>query len=441
MKKPILYGVLGVITTVVVAAAAAPKIIGTGVRDATMNSMMELLPAESRSQIQITETRFDSGWFSSEGELDVRYIALADQENLAVRLLFDISHGPILFTPDGLRLGLAYAEIIPSFNSPELTQAITELSIELPEVRIDMLAELDQTLRLTLNMEPFNYNDATGQVSFSGMNGSVVANPDLSAELRFNMGELRAAQPATQMEFFIAGLDLETTTQQMNELLAPSMAMLVIPAISSGAPFPFNVSDISADSRVQPSTAGPEQIDIRQSFRIASIESEIPVAAVNWTMNLNEVHGDLIRSYYGMITEIQSTISNNPATASNPLEEYAKEMVTIAVQNSLVFNTLVSANAFNGDHNIELRIDWRGMPGVTDLDSIEAMQILEVFSIDLTISLDEAAIMRSPLADMVDPYVQQGYLRIDGGRILMDASLNDAVLTVNGETVPLEQFL
>jgi len=227
----------------------------------------------------------------------------------------------------------------------------------------------------------------------------------------------------------------------MNDLLAPGMALLVIPALSSGSPYPFSVSNISIDSRVQPSAAGSEQIDIHQSFRVASIQSELPVASANWTMNINEVRSDLIRSYYGMIAEIQNAINTNSTGSSNPIEEYAGEMATIAVQNSLVFNNLVEANAFEGDHSIDLNIDWRGMPGVTDLDSIEAMQILEVFSFALTVSLDEAAIMRSPLAEMVDPYVQQGYLRIDGGRILMDASLSDAELTVNGETVPLEQFL
>ncbi len=441
MKKPVLYGALGVTAVLLAATVAAPKVIGSGVREATMNGVLELLPPETRSQLQITETRFDSGWFSSEGELDIRYLALADQENLAVKLLFDISHGPLLFTPDGTRLGLAYAEIVPSFNSAEFTQAMTELSVELPDVRIDMFADLDQSLRLTLSMDPFNYSDANAQVSFAGLNGSVQANPDLSAELQFNMGELHAAQPTTQMGLTIAGLDLQSTTQQMNDLLAPSMAMMAIPAISSQAPYAFNVRNISADSQVAPSPAGPQQIDIRQGFRIANIEADIPVASLNWTMEFNELRSDLIRSYYGMIAEIQNAINNNPSAGTNPVEEYAEEMVMIAVQNSLVFNNLVEANAFEGDHSIELRIDWRGMPDVTDLDSIEAIQILEVFGFDLTVSLDEAAIMRSPLADMVDPYVQQGYLRIDGGRILMDASLNDAELTVNGETVGLEQFL
>lgn len=441
MKKTVLYGVLGIIAAALMAAAAAPMVIGNSVRDATMNGMLELLPPESRSQLQVTETRFDSGWFSSEGEWDVRYIALADQEDLAVNLLFDISHGPLLFTPDGIRLGLAYAEIVPSFNSAELTQAMTELSVEFPEVRIDMLADLDQSLHLSVNMEAFNYSDATGQVSFAGLNGSMIANPDLSAELQFNMGALQAEQAETRMGFSIAGIDLKSSSQQMSDLLAPSMALLAIPAISSGSPYPFNISNISVASRVQPSAAGPEQIDIHQSFSIASIESEIPVSSANWTMDINEVRSDLIRSYYGMIAEIQNAIDSNSADSSNPIEAYAGEMATIAVQNSLVFNNLVEANAFDGDHSIDLHIDWRGMPGVTDLDGIEAMQILEVFSFALNVSLDEAAIMRSPLADMIDPYVQQGYLRIEGGRILMDATLNDAELTVNSETVSLEQFL
>ena len=441
MKKRILYGALGIVLLAVVAAAAAPMIIGRGVREATVNSVLELLPPESRSQLQITETRFDSGWLSSEGELDIRYVALADQDNLAVRVLFDIAHGPLLFTPEGMQLGLAYAEITPSFNSAALTEAMTDLPFELPEVRMDMLAGLDETLRFTLNIEPFNFSNASAQVTFAGLNGSVTANPDLSAQLLFNMGELSAAQPSTQMGFTIAGLSLESSTQQMNDLLAPSMALLAIPAIRSEAPVPFSVSNISADSRVQASAAGPEQVDIRQSFRVADIDADIPVTSANLTIEINELRSDLLRSYYGMIAEIQNAINSGTAAGTNPVEEYAEEMVMIAIQNSLVINYLVGANAFNGDHSFDLSIDWRGMPGVTDLESIEAEQILEVFGFNFSLSLDEAAIMQTPLADMVDPYVQLGYLRIENGRILSDVSLSNGELTVNGETVGLEQFL
>lgn len=441
MKKAILYGAVGVTVAIIGAAAAAPKVIGSGVRDATMNGVLELLPPESRSQLQITETRFDSGWFNSQGELDIRYALLADQDDLAVKLVFDIAHGPLLFTPDGMQLGLAYAEITPSFNSPELTQAMTQLSINLPDVRLDMLADLDQTLRLSLNIDPFNYSDAAGQVSFAGMTGSMVANPDLSANISLNMGALSAQQPSTQMGFTIAGLSLQSNTQQMNDMLAPSMAMLAIPAISSEAPIAFSLSNISADTQVQTSSAGPQQVDLRQGFRIGGIDTEFPVASVNWTSQINEIRSDLIRSYYSMLAEIQNAMNANPSGATSSIEEYAEEMVMIAVQNSLVFNNLIEANAFEGDHSVELNIDWRGLPDVTDLETIEAMEILEVFSFEIALSLDEAAIIQTPLAEMVDPYVELGYLRRESGRILMDATLSDAELTVNGETVGLEQFL
>ncbi len=199
--------------------------------------------------------------------------------------------------------------------------------------------------------------------------------------------------------------------------------------------------NISIDSRVQPSAAGPEQIDIHQSFHIGSIESDVPVTSANLTMDIKEIRSDLNRCYYRMVAEVQNAMTNNPPAVNNPIEEYAEQMGAILIQNSLVFNNLVEANVFDGDHSIELYIDWRGMPGVIDLDSIEPMQILDMFSFTFNLSLDEATIMRSPLAEMVDQYVQQGHLQIDGGRILMGASLGDADLTVNGETVELEQFL
>ena len=58
----------------------------------------------------------------------------------------------------------------------------------------------------------------------------------------------------------------------------------------------------------------------------------------------------------------------------------------------------------------------------------------------LDISLDLESILRSPLAGVVKPYVQQGYLTIANGRILVEASLQDSVLRVNGDKLLLEEF-
>jgi 5-formaminoimidazole-4-carboxamide-1-beta-D-ribofuranosyl 5'-monophosphate synthetase len=67
-------------------------------------------------------------------------------------------------------------------------------------------------------------------------------------------------------------------------------------------------------------------------------------------------------------------------------------------------------------------------------------EALEALSFDLDISLDLEAVMSSPLAEMVDPYVQQGYVQLDNGRVLIRASLQDSVLTLNDEETAVGQF-
>ena len=65
---------------------------------------------------------------------------------------------------------------------------------------------------------------------------------------------------------------------------------------------------------------------------------------------------------------------------------------------------------------------------------------IDALTVKLDLSLDLAAIMRSPAAEMVDPYVQQQYIRIDNGRILLNGSVEDGELVLNGELIPLDQL-
>jgi hypothetical protein len=118
----------------------------------------------------------------------------------------------------------------------------------------------------------------------------------------------------------------------------------------------------------------------------------------------------------------------------------AQDLTLTAARNSLVFNNLLEANVFEGDHSADIRIDWEGLPQVNNSADIDSEDALAALKVELTVSLDLEAIMRSPAAELVDPYVQQGFIRIDSGRILLDGSLDDGQLVLNGEEVPLDQF-
>ena len=124
-----------------------------------------------------------------------------------------------------------------------------------------------------------------------------------------------------------------------------------------------------------------------------------------------------------------------------PSEETALELALLLAQNSLVFNNLVAANLYEGDHEADIKVRWQGLPDLQTLEGIEIPQVLAALEVEINVSLDVEAVMRSPAAEMVDPYVQQGYFVIDNGRLLFNASLANNELTVNGEATPLDQFL
>ncbi len=79
-------------------------------------------------------------------------------------------------------------------------------------------------------MAPLEISEATGELRFAGLEGYLIANADLSAEGFINVGQITATGAGS---FVMEGLEIETRTQQINDLLAPSFAMLAVPAIRS----------------------------------------------------------------------------------------------------------------------------------------------------------------------------------------------------------------
>jgi uncharacterized protein YdgA (DUF945 family) len=75
------------------------------------------------------------------------------------------------------------------------------------------------------------------------------------------------------------------------------------------------------------------------------------------------------------------------------------------------------------------------------MEEIEMSEVIAALEVEINVSLDMEAINRSPAAGMVDPYIQQGYISIDSGRLLLYISLANSELTINGEVTPLDQFL
>lgn len=430
---------VGSALAIVVILGLTPKVIGLGIRDATITNLVDLLPPETRSQLVISENEFNSGWFSSSAVLDVSYAAFG-ADVVSLQLEFEISHGPLLFTPGGFAFGLAHAEIRPRFDNQALSSALRELPFELPAIEIELLARFDRSLRIGWTVSPVNYSDNQALLAFEGLHGSLTANADQSAEILLSMGRLQAQETSSNVGFTLAGIEIVSTTEQLNNALAPSNALLQIPSLSSDAPYPFLVTEISANSRIQVSAAGPEQVDIYQDLKIANIESEFPLASLSWSSEIKELHSDLFDRYYQLLSDLQNQISASPGTVNTQVNQLGQELALTMIQNSLVFNNTIEANAYAGDHSVDLQIDWQGLPELDNVARLDINQALDALNISLEMSLDLAAVMRSPAAELVDSYVLEGYIVIDNGRILLSATLSDSELLVNGDVVAIDEL-
>jgi len=359
---------------------------------------------------------------------------------LNLQLDAQIKHGPLLFTSTGPALGLVYAQLHPAFDSTEIRQALAELPFSLPPAQLTLRVGFLGKIQVNLDVDPVTFADGTSELEFAGLQARFLAYADQSAEFRFTLGALAARESGTSFEFSLEGLEFSSFTEQISDLLAPSSAHFVMTQFKSEAPYPVTISDLALDSRLQPSSAGADRSDLFQRIHIAQIDSDLPLGALTWTMEFNEIRNDLFRRYYMLLAEMQSEMNDSSGTVTTQLSESLQEMSLLLLQNRLVLNNSIAADIYDGEHNLDLRLLWRGLPDLTEIARLDTNAALAAMELTLDVSLDLEAFLRGPLAGLVDSYVREGYWRLENGRILTQASLIDGKLVLNGASRSLDEL-
>lgn len=424
---------------IVLALALMPKVIGAGIERATIDNLIALIPPEAQSQFEIRRDEFNDGWFSSSTSIELIYTPIGT-DAIALTMDFEIDHGPLLQTEDGLSIGLAYAVIEPSIRNELFDIAIADISFPLPDITLNLLARFDQSLWLNMNVSELSVSDTAGEFNFDGLDANVDVASDQSANFSIQMGELSATENAENSNVLIAGMTLTSSTTQLNDLLAESRATFAIPSVSSTLPLPFSVTDIGVDYGLLASPSLENFSEIYQAIRIANIESEVPINAFSWLSEIKQINNELLLDYYRLLSELQNEIDSDDDAVSAEFTELAQELYLLVLQNPLELNNRIEANSYGGDHTADLRALWLGVDTLNNAAELDMNKAITALNMTLEISLDLEAIMRSPLSGLVDPYVQQGYLTVANGRIMVEGSLQDGVLRVNGDELPLDQF-
>lgn len=395
-----------------------------------LDTVQQRLPPQSRDRFAIEEIAYEQGLFTS----SARYlITLSPVDGVVIPdidLRTRIQHGPILFGNGGIGFGAARLNFEPLLLSDGQENPLY----------LELKVGFDQQLDLNIEVEPIEQADGNNHISLAGASATAVLRSDDSASFQLNIGRLILSNPEANLELRLESLQVKSQTQQLNDLAAPSNVELSIPTISSSGAINFQLTDLFASATLTQNQQASDRVNFEQLLRISELQSDWPLQSVDWRFDFDRMPAALIRNYATMATELQRRIEGGqPVDAA-----FLQSGLTLGSQllnTDFTVRQSVDLRANDGAHESDLRIGYNGLPDLSNLAYLDLYELIAALEVELTVSLDLESVLRSSSANLIDPYVQEGYITIENGRIHLQSSLRNSELTLNGESKPIEEFL
>ena len=414
-----------------------PKIIGIGIQQAFNSDLLDQIPAKTNDQIIVTNSLLENGWFQSFISLDIEYNTPELNEILFATVEFDIEHGPLILNEDETRIGLANANI--KLNS-KFGEPFTPGIIELPSVFSSILIGLNQSVSAIINISPLNFKNNSYSANFGGLNGEFVIRPNSSANANISAGELHIENATAGTEISISGIEIKFNSEDLSRPNAPSDASIIIPMMATTDSTELSASDIYLNFQVQTSDGSQKLINISQNLNIGEMKSDLPLTSLSWASEINEIQNEIFENYNQIFLSLQSQGDKDPMEVLAQTTRLSEEISLLVVQNNLVLNNSIQAVLYGGEHNLKLKINWKGLPNLTNLNDLNFKEAISAIDANLNISLDRNAIENSQFSSLIDQYIEENYLVDNGSRLVLNGELHNNELIFNDTTTLLEEF-
>lgn len=427
----------------VIALLAVPNLVGGGIQSATVDTLLTMIPDEASQVLDIRQTAFQRGWFSSDAQIEITIDELEELtgERVALMLDMDISHGPLLFTPQGIRLGLAYADIVPGISGirPEDIEPNGEIQSSTPQA--GMFAGFDSSVELHFDLENLSASNPEARLEISGLRGSSQILANLSSNASADLDSLIFAIENGVFDLTLDNAAFSGSEADITQPISTGQSSFVIDRVNSSAPIPLSLGGLTATYALSQNPADTSFLELTQQFRIEELDWDLPVNSLQWQFELSHLNRELLESYLALVQQTQQGAGTDPAEATARISALGQDLALDLIRDSFGFDNTIEINAFNGDHSLSLNIDWPGMAGVTDFQSLDIQQLLRTVRVQINLDADQSALMSSPFAQTVIDYERPGFLFIENGRVLSTIRLADGTLDINGQLTPLEQFI
>ncbi|MDP1930159.1 MAG: DUF945 family protein [Gammaproteobacteria bacterium] len=432
MKK-LLVLLGGVIVTIL---TISPKLLGLMIQDdSTETRLIEMTGQPGLS------LAMQSGWFSSQGQITIRDPIIAGNMYRGVVLVADLAvlHGPLLVTDDGMKLGMAWARILPVISGLAANDPIQQLLAEDMQTSFTVLAGLDGSLQLHMDAGALQFAEAGTYLYLDDLRADLHIAANGNAELRASSSEITVGDALNDTVIRNASMTLHT--EELSATPLPGGLGVRATQLQSNGLQQLTMNGISIDyvARPEPDT---RTITLQQNVQIDEIVSSMPIDSLTLTSEFTGIDENIAAGYIAFMRETQGRMQLMSETQlQNHVAQHSEQLVLELIRSPLQQRGNVIMQAFGGEHRAALDIEWPGMDGLSSLSGIDVRQVIRVIDVTLDIVADEEALSRSPIAASVRAYVMQGMLPQDNGNVLLNASLRGSVLVVNGQRFPLEALL
>jgi uncharacterized protein YdgA (DUF945 family) len=414
-------------------ASATPRLIGNLAHEQYLK-LFDGYPV-GVSGITFEHKSYVQSWFSSEAVTVVKIpLGTPDAKDINMVLTSHIGHGPVVSTDKGMAVGVAYVKSDITFvDLPEAIQTLVNQYLPAGTFTTASLIDFKQGSKDEVHVGSINFGNDKPNAVFGGLNITGVSKLDYSVK----RGKIEL--PASHFSDDNFALDIANASGSYDQRKQPEMMLMLgktdltfplIKVVAKQGSVTLEDFKIASNSEEQSG-----KLNMAASISIGKITAPIPVSAFQYDMEMKQVDVRAV-DLWGEITREMRAKPVDPALLmANPK---LNQFMELLLQKDLALNQHLTLDGMGG----RMRIDWdtrfAGLPEGVHIEGMEyKAQLMKAVDMHIVANIDEKVLMATPMAAMVEPYIQKGMIVKQGDKLVADIRLAVGMLSVNGIPVPL----
>jgi len=426
---------------------ALPLIAGVSWAGTTLYSGAQTQPAYNRLLAQLNNSKilavksveYEAGFTSSTAITEVRLNNSKTDER--VYLQHKINHSPVSMVPENARFGAAKIvttlmvdkfededtkAFFKSFDTGEPLVVHTDVAIDgttASEITINAFDQSNDDNDINIKTSGATLNlltTATGSVSGDGSVRETVFSDGATKAFKMLGNQIKLDFEKIEEAFFNAKFDMT-----LDEVLVTDKSISEQPI--------FQLKDAYFGMDQQLTNDKPY---LKQSVGIKRLTSDfVPLKSVDLTTELADFSIDEALANADLFRTLKT--SEDFATWVQTDEFVSLLRATFIPDTSISINA--NAKTTQGDADAAIKL-WFAGNGTADgyTGMVTTGDLAKAIAGTAKIHADKSALMMTPLGGMLEDSIAQIYLKITDDTVSLDAKLEELILTLNGQMLPLE---